>query len=358
MCRTAKDGRHLANLVVDAAALCKAAQDRLPLRTGPGRPETFEQWQIAVLIFVAILRGRKSKSSQWRFLQEHSDLLLEELGSTLRLTALPSRATYMRRYPQAYRVYELAIELGGRQALIHHVSDARVVAADKSMIAARGHVRPRYLKEPHPKAVDLEAGWGKSAHDGWVWGYSYEVVVCAGKHERILPLLASASTANTSEHRSFALKIPHLPRSTRYVLADRGYDGNELAEAVEYNKRGQPTGRRFVTPFMTRGHNPSSVGRMKRKGRRERLRQHRILRARFLESAKGRRLYKRRLCSVEPFNQWLKERFELEHRVWHRGLNNNRTMLLAAIFIYQTLQRYNATQGRRDGAVQWILDAL
>lgn len=358
MCRTAKDGRHLANLVVDAAALCKAAQDRLPIRTGPGRPETFEQWQIAVLIFVAILRGRKSKSSQWRFLQEHSALLLDELGSILRLAALPSRATYMRRYPQAYHIYELAIELGGRQSLIHHVSDARVVAADKSMIAARGRARPWHLKEQSPKAVDLEAGWGKSAHDGWVWGYSYEVVVCAGKHERILPLLASAAPANTSEHRSFAQKIPHLPPSTRYVLADKGYDGNELAEAIEYNKRGKPTGRHFVTPLMARGGNPSSVGKMKGKGRRERLRQHRILRETFFNSIKGRRLYKRRLCSVEPFNQWLKERFELEHRVWHRGLANNRTMLLAAIFIYQSLQRYNAAQGHRDGAIQWILDAL
>lgn len=315
------------------------------------------EWQIAVLIFVAILRGRKSKSSQWRFLQEHTQALLSDLGPTLELEQLPSRATYMRRYQYAHRVYELAIEIGGRLALMHHVSDARVVAVDKSMIAARGRPGHRHLKEPRPKSVDIDAGWGKSAHDGWVWGYSYEVVVCAGKNERILPLLASASKAGTNEHRSFAPKIARLPRSTRYILGDAGYDGNDFAEAIEYDARGKPTHRHFITPMIARGGKPA-VGQTKAKGRRERRRQHRMLRARFLDSVKGRRLYKRRLCSVEPFNQWLKERFALEHRVWHRGMNNNRTMLLAAIFIYQSLQRYSAAQGHRDGAVQWILDAL
>src|SRR5687768_4836558 len=208
MCRTATDGRHLANLVVDAAALCKAAQGHLILRTaGPGRPETFEQWQIAVLIFIAIARGRKSKSSQYRFLKERESLLLhdDEFASTLELATFPSRATYMRRYPKVYPLYEKAIELGGRRAIEQRICDARTVSADKSMIAARGRkpskrvvvvVRVRGV-------VDTEAGWGRSAHDGWVWGYSYEVVVCSPKNGLVLPLLASAATNASSEHRTF-----------------------------------------------------------------------------------------------------------------------------------------------------------
>lgn len=357
MCRTAKDGRHLAHLVLDAAALCKAAQDRLPCRTGPGRPETFEQWQIALLIFVAILRGRKSKSSQWRFLQEHARLLLEELRTVLGLEVLPSRATYLRRYPMAHRLYEEAIVLGGRVALVHHVSTARVVAVDKSMIGAKGPWQHRSFRAALPSSVDPQAGWGKSSHDGWVFGYSYEVVVCAAKHQRIVPLIASVGTADTNEHRSFATKIGRLPKSTRYVLGDGGYDGNALAEAIEYTAKGKSTGRRFLTPLLARGGRPA-VGLQRRKGHRERLRQHRLRRQRFLQSVQGKRLYRRRLCSVEPFNQWLKERFDLQHHVWHRGLANNRTMLLAAIFIYQRLQHYNAACRHHDGAVQWILDAL
>jgi hypothetical protein len=32
---------------------------------------------------------------------------------------------------------------------------------------------------------------------------------------------------------------------------------------------------------------------------------------------------------VEPFNEWFKSLFELDDRVWHRGLENNQTQLLA-----------------------------
>lgn len=95
MC-VATDGTHLANLVVDAAASCKAAFEQLDDRTGPGRPDTYKQWQIAVLIFIAIAHGRKSKSSQFRFLKEHQSILIDDLGSTLELEKLPSYATYMR----------------------------------------------------------------------------------------------------------------------------------------------------------------------------------------------------------------------------------------------------------------------
>jgi hypothetical protein len=357
MCSIAKDGRYLADVVVDAVALCKAASDRLSQRTGPGRPESFERWQVAALIVIAILRGCRSKSSQWRYLAGHGPMLIRVVGLALQLRQMPSRATYMRRYAAAYLVFESAIELGGRNALIHHVGDARIVVADKSMIAARGPVRPPERVKWLLKGVDYQAGWGKSAHDGWVWGYSYEVVVSAGKNGLILPLLASVGTADTSEFRSFASKILHLPKSTRFVLGDGGYDGNELAEQVEYTARGKRTGRRFITPLRCRGGQPA-VGLKKRKGRREQLRQHRVLRDRFGRSVRGRRVYKRRSSSVEPFNQWFKDRFDLQDRVWHRGLNNNRTSILASIFIYQRLQHYNFTQGHRDGAIQWILDAL
>jgi hypothetical protein len=40
--------------------------------------------------------------------------------------------------------------------------------------------------------------------------------------------------------------------------------------------------------------------------------------------------------------------FELEH-VWHRGLDNNRTQVLAAIFAYQVLLRYNHRHGNSTG---------
>src|SRR5262249_53238661 len=77
-------------------------------------------------------------------------------------------------------------------------------------------------------------------------------------------------------------------------------------------------------------------------------------RIKYYESRKGRRLYARRRKTAEPFNQWFKSLFELENRVWHRGLDNNRTQVLGAIFAYQLLVRYNHrlgnTTARSDGS--------
>lgn len=356
MCRFARDGRHLSNLVSEAAAVCHAADDSMPKANGPGRPETYQQWQIASLILIAIARRCKSKSSQHRFLEKHEDELWVLLRDALLLTSLPSRATYMRRYATCHPLLAKAILIGGRRALQEHVADGRSIAIDKSMIAALG-LRPPRRKGETWVGVDRQAAFGKSAHDGWVWGYSYEVAVSAGKHGVVVPLLASADTAAASEHRTGIAKVPDLPRCTKNVLTDCGYDSNALGDAVEYTCDGGRTGRRLVCPLQRRGGKPC-VGEQKRKGARERRRQRRQTRHRFTGTRQGKRLMAQRRQTVEPFNQWFKHVFELEDHVWHRGLDNNRTMLLASMFCYQTLQRYNHSLGSRDARVKPLLDML
>ncbi len=353
MDRPAKDGRHLADLVQMAIPLCKAAQAKV-IRRGPGRPPVYEEWQIALLIFVAILQRRKSKSSQWNFLSQHQPLLME----LLQLTRFPTRSTYFARYKRGWRIYEKAIELQGKKALQEHVSSAEVIAADKSLIAARGpafHKRHQKAGKPR-RGTDTAGAWGRSGCKKWVWGYSYEVVVCAPKKQVVFPLLASVDVGSQSEKTSFLHKIPLLPPSVRFSLEDKGYDSNPLAEAFEY-PRGRRSGRRYVCPPHARFGKPA-VGQTVRKGRREQSRQRRVARHRFYSSRRGRSLYRRRKQTVEPFNQWFKNLFELQERVWHRGLENNRTMILAAMFAYQLLVRYSFHRGRRDGQIQWILDGL
>ena len=203
-----------------------------------------------------------------------------------------------------------------------------------------------------------EAAWGYSEYDDWVYGYSYEVVVCATRGSVVFPLLASADVASASEHKTFAQKIPRLPRSARFVDCDSGYDSDPAGEAVEsHPTTGRRTGRRFVCPPQPRAHGPEP-GKAKQKGGRARSLRLRWRRYRFYKSRRGRQVYRRRSRTVEPFNQWFKHLFELEERAWHRGLGNNRTMMLCAVFCYQLLARYNHRLGRSDACVQWILDAL
>lgn len=361
----AMEGACLEALVRMAIPLCREAERQCP-RAGPGRPPEFPYWVMAVLIVTAVLKKKKSKSAQYRFLSEHR----VELQRWLSLKRFPSRTTYFDRYRRAHRLWEVAIGLQGRKGLREGVGDARTSAVDKSLLTARGPLWHRSDRQANriPKGlhgVDRDSDWGYSQHHGWVQGFSYEVVVTASEHSTVFPLLASVDTASAKEFSTFDPKIDQLPEQTRQVLADTGYDKNEFGDRIEYDDRGRRTGRRFLCPQNRRntrkrakclpGETPSPND---KGGARGQATSRRRRRAGFLESRRGRTLYARRGQTVEPFNEWFKSSFELDHRVWHRGLDNNRTQILAAIFAYQLLLRYNKRRGRKNGQVKWILDQL
>jgi hypothetical protein len=270
---------------------------------------------------------------------------------------IPSRSTYYERYRRAWRLYETAIRLQGAQAVKNGWAAAETVAVDKSLVAAQGPVG--HCRRRHGRGVDADAGWGRSEHDSWVYGYSYEIVVSCGKKGVIWPLLASADRASRSECRSFPEKIPLLPAATRYVLADRGYDADAHCEAIEWKSPKRRTGRRFVCPTIERynARRPRQQ-QWRRTAERQVRHAHRRERKAFLQTPRGRALYRRRGQSVEPFNSWYKTLFELEDRVWHRGLDNNRTQLLAGVLLYQLLLRLNRSNGDHNGRVKWILDCM
>lgn len=356
MGKRATVGTCLASLVKMAVPLCQQAERECP-RTGPGRKPEIADWVLAVLIMVAIIKRKKSKSAQYRFLDEHRRELLELLNTN----QFPARSTYFDRYRRAHRLFAAAIKLQGERAIREGIIDAQTVAADKSLIAARGplwHKRDR-KKKRIPKGlhgVDQECDWGRSKHDGWVHGYSFEVVVSATKHSVVFPLLASVGVASAKETTTFEPKIDDLPPGTKNVAADSGYDSNQVAERIEYTEDGKRSGRRFLCPENKRSSKDKS-GRKPIEPRNESHRR-RLARRKFYRSCRGKAIYARRSQTVEPFNEWFKSLFELEDRVWHRGLDNNQTQLLAALFAYGLMIRYNYRRGNENGQLRWITDTL
>ncbi len=351
-----KGGTHLAALVRMAMPFCKQAEREHP-RTGPGRKPDHPDWLLAVIIMIGVLKKKKSKSAQFRFLSEHQ----RELKAILGVDALPARSTYFERYRRVHELFTHAICLQGEKAVSEGIADPTSVAVDKSLIAARGplwHKSDR-AKNRIPKrlrGVDRDSAWGCSKHDGWVQGYSFEVVVSATKDSTVFPLLASADTACAKETTTFEPKIDHLPEKTEHVLADSGYDSNHVAEKVEWEDKRHRTGRRFLCPENRRNTKQKNA----RKAERFRDQSHRLRqqRRKFYKSPCGKKLYSRRSQTVEPFNEWFKSLFELNDRVWHRGLENNQTQLLAALFAYQVLVRYNHRKGYENGQIRWIIDSL
>lgn len=354
MGKRARAGTFWPELVRLGVESLRTAECRFP-RTGPGAKPEIPDWVMAALIMIALLNKKKSKSGQFRFLCARRAQIAIELGCA----EFPSRATYFRRYRRAHRLYRDAIRVQGEQAIAEGVLDPQHVAVDKSLVAAAGppwHVQDRRIGKRRA-GVDRDGTWSFSEHDGWVFGYSYEVVVSATPKSVVFPLLASSDTASASETRTFAEKLVQLPSSTRTVSADSGYDVNEYGERIEYDQRGRRTGRRFLCP----GNPRNTAGRKLKPtldARQACSRQRRQHRQKFLKSPRGRRLYARRKKTAEPFNQWFKSLFELHGCVWHRGLDNNRTQILGAIFVYQLLVRHNHRCGQRNGRVRWLLDAL
>jgi hypothetical protein len=359
MPKRATTGTSLVQLIDLATPLLQEAELRCP-RTGPGRPPEYEDWKIGVMIMSSVLKKKKSKSAQYNYIAGNAGTFCKALD----LERLPARSTFFDRYLRVWPLMQQAITLQGRLALREGIANAQTTAADKSMVPARGPYwnrkdRKRNFVPKWMHGLDRDADWGYSDYHGWVWGYSFEVVVSVPPRGRkspaaVFPLLASVDCASANEHKTFPPKIELLPRSTRIVLVDGGYDGNDEAERVEFNPRtGRPTGRQYVCPV--RG---GEAGRTVHRGRRERMRQRRTRMAAFLRTRRGRALYSRRRETVEPFNEWFKNMFELSDHGWHRGLDNNRTQILTAVFCYQLLVRYHRKCGGRDSRIQCILDRL
>ena len=352
MGRRAQTGTCMGALVELALPLLRDAE--CP-RTGPGSKPQVPDWLLATLIMIALLHRKKTKSAQYRYLCERRPQLAAWCGDA----RFPSRATYFRRYRRAHRLYREAVRLQGQCAIAEGVADAAEAAVDKSLLASGPpwHRQDR-LAGRRPPGVDPEAAWGYSEHHGWVYGYSFEVVVSATPTSTVFPLLASCDTARVSEPRTFLGKIDQLPAQTVVVTADSGYDANYVGERIEYDDRQRRTGRHFLCPANPRNGRRPKTRPGHADAARARSRQRRGQRLQFLASRRGRKLYARRKQTVEPFNQWFKSLWELNQRVWHRGLDNNRTQVLGGIFVYQLLVRYNHRRGHRNGRVKWILDRL
>jgi hypothetical protein len=351
----AKSGTSLEALVKLALPLLKEAERRSP-RTGPGAKPTIPDWFIGTLIMVAVLKRKKTKSAQFRFVTDaiHQRQIRDITGQRL-----PSRSTFFSRYRRCHQLFSQAIKLQGQQAIAEKIIDASQVAVDKSLVPARGRPWHQHEKKQGkiPRGVDREAAWGYSEHHGWVYGYSFEVVVTCKRKNTTFPLLASVGTASAAEVRTFAEKINHLPREVKCVSADSGYDANDLGERIEFDSGGRRTGRHFLCPENPR-YPRKKTKRCGADAARAHGRELRRVRKQYLESVTGQRLYRQRSRTVEPFNSWLKSLFELDGRAWHRGLANNQTQILAAIFAYQLLVRYNHRCGNKNGRLRWLTDAL
>src|SRR6185503_5500977 len=158
MGKRAKAGACLEALVKMAIPLLQEAERQCP-RAGPGAKPEIPDWLIGVLIMVAVLKRKKTKAAQFRFVTDAANR--PRLAATLGRNDFPARSGWYRRYRRAHQLFETAIRLQGELAIEERIADPRHLAVDKSLIEAHG---PRWHKRDRdrgkvPAGVDRDGTW-------------------------------------------------------------------------------------------------------------------------------------------------------------------------------------------------------
>jgi hypothetical protein len=187
-----------------------------------GSPFTFSQKCFIVLFVILQFRRIFKFKAQKRWLEEHTEML-----TLLQWPRVPHRTTFSRRYKALGSVLEEFVAFVGERGVDlgdefanHHLVE------DKSLCKAQGpvwHQSDRQAGRIPDKLrhLDTDATWGKSAYQGWVYGYGLHIT-CT---EAAFPKLVQVETAAVKE--SVVLEAKSEAILTRLhpltLAADNGY---------------------------------------------------------------------------------------------------------------------------------------
>ena len=197
-----------------------------------GRPKSYADENLIVLLAILTLKGIYSFKAQHRWLKTHPQWLCH-----FKLEKVPSRATLSRRYKQLADLLEaLVVYLGDVGMPLIGSSSTEVVYQDKSLFKAKGtvwHQKDRNANRipAGVHALDTDASWSKSHYHGWVYGYGLHLTVSP----QGLPRMGIVDTACVSEKAGLDRQIDKLlERNIGYLVADAGYtDLNRTAQLAK-----------------------------------------------------------------------------------------------------------------------------
>jgi hypothetical protein len=187
-----------------------------------GKPFTFAQKCFIVLFIMLQFRRVYDFKAQKRWLEEHPKML-----PLLKWERVPHRTTFSRRYKALYAtlqsftafVGQEVADLGDEFANFHLVED-------KSLFKAQGPVwhqsdRKAGRIPDKLRRLDTDATWGKSAYQGWVYGYGQHLT-CT---EDAFPKLVQVETATVKESQVIDAKAETILRHLRPITlaADNSY---------------------------------------------------------------------------------------------------------------------------------------
>ena len=200
----------------------KFEQEQMQETTKLGKPYIYQQKCFIVLFIILQFRRIYRFKAQKRWLEAHPEML-----KLLKWDQVPDRTTFSRRYKALKSVLEAFIiflgETGsdlGDEFANHHLVE------DKSLFKAQGPVwhqsdRKEGRIPDKLRHLDTDASWGKSAYQGWVYGYGLHMT-CT---EDAFPKLIQVETASVNEKVIIEQKSGTILTRLRPLTlsADNGY---------------------------------------------------------------------------------------------------------------------------------------
>ncbi len=213
------------------------------------------------------------------------------------LSRIPSRRTFDRHLVTLSDDIKNRITTMGELFVRHKIIDTSILAADSTLINARGYVWHKSSMEegvvPH-SGIDTDAIWRFSdTKEGCIFGYKLHLISSTGG-SIIVPLAADFTTANIPDNEMYSILTGSLPvtkiKRTLFMSADPGYDDDELYDL------GTDMGFRLVYPVKRYKNTHAD----------------RIKLIEFYESNVGQAVYSLRSISIELFIGHIKSVFRID----------------------------------------------
>jgi len=284
-----------------------------------GRPYTYSPKVMLKCYVVMAAKRCFSHRALYAFLKR-DESYAQAVRKAIGLHTIPDRRTFDRRFKGISEILISCIGEVTQTFLKEALIEIKTVAIDSTLFAAKGRIwHQKDLKKGIIPCgnIDTDARWGKSYTKGWIFGYAANVCVATG--EIVLPLGADLVPANVPDGKVYGTLFPLLPKATRFVAADAGYDDKNLRRMSEGG------GKRLVSPI--RNYKNSSWEREEE--------------GRFFLSREGQSIFKKRATTIEPFFGQIKDIFSLEAKLPMKGLNRVRSLVLTCIFTFQCAVYFN-----------------
>lgn len=214
-----------------------------------------------------------------------------------------------------------------------------MTSTDSSLCQAKGI--PLQKSNPHVIPTDKDATWGWSESRNFIFGYKLHLTstVLIGK-QTLVPLKWIVTPANRHDSK---LLIPlmekvnqlasSVKRKIHYSLGDKGYDHNENYQWSNHHKI------RLVTPVRRFRHH--AISQIKRWA------------LKFVQTVKGKRLYRRRADNERLFAQ-IKDVFLIDP-LPVVGIKNVSSYLSVVCLAYLLGVLYNHLNGRSLRAIKSLV---